>query len=212
MSNRVAKKREFITGNGEVLPLCPVSEVDLTPFLKRLKTVGPQPPVEVIEGVAVKNEAHPDYLAALEQDNNLEQGTFLLAVYLELGLDLDLDPEQQARVDRAKKKLAKINPGAQENEFDLYIYAKTVCPSMEELTKLMQAIQNLNNPTAEAVQTALDTFRPDVSRSANNGNQDAPKWNRVPDWQPEIIPLQGGDLGGNRDTALLRGDFPRVAG
>jgi hypothetical protein len=212
MSRPEKKPRVFKTESGEELPICPVSEVDLTPFLKRLKKIGPQPPVEIVEGVAVANEAHPDYLAALQDDNNLEQGTFMLAVYLELGLDLELDEDQQATVNRAKRKLSKVNPGAPENEFELYIYAKSVCPSMAELTRLMQSIQALNNPTAQQVQNALETFRPDVPRAAPYGDQDAPKWSGVPNREPEAFPLPGGEVGGDRDTALLRETIYRVAG
>jgi hypothetical protein len=204
MSRPEKKPRVFKTESGEELPICPVSEVDLTPFLKRLKKIGPQPPVEIVEGVAVANEAHPDYLAALQDDNNLEQGTFMLAVYLELGLDLELDEDQQATVNRAKRKLSKVNPGATENQFDLFIYAKSVCPSMEELTKLMAAIQALNNPTAQQVQNSLDTFRLEVQGPAGYGDKDAPKWNRVPDWQPETTEIQSGYLGGDRNSSLLR--------
>jgi hypothetical protein len=208
--SKPVKRNVFVTQSGEELLICPVSEVDLTPFLGELKDLKPAAPVEMVDGVPVSNEAHPDYIDELNT-HNLKKSTFLMAVIMELGLDLDLDEEQQTRVDRARKKLDKMNPGARENQFDNFLYAKLICPSMDELSRLMGAIQSLNNPTAQQVQNALDTFRPDVQRSTVNGDQDAPKWNRFPVGQYETDSLQSGDLGESANSQI-REIVHRVAG
>lgn len=206
----MSNKRVFKTNSGEELPICPVSEVDLTPFINQLKDFT-KPPVEIVEGVPVTNEADPAYLASLDS-KNIEKGTFFMAVIIELGLDMELDDDQQAKVNRAKKKLEKINPNAQENQFDLYLYAKSICPSYEELTRLMGAIQGLNSPTAQQVQNALETFRPGIPGPAGHADTDAPKWVGISERQYEAPAVQGGALGGDNHPGFLRPVGTRVAG
>lgn len=205
------RPRTFKTESGETLALCPVNEFDLAPFIKQLTEGAPKPPVEIIDGVQVANEAHPDYQAAL-QTHNLTKGAYMMALYIEFGLDMELDEEQEASIGRAKRKMERINPGAPENKLDLFIYAKSVCTSAEELTRLMQTIQELNTPSKEQVQDRLDTFRPDVPRATANGNQDSAERDRVADRLSETNPLQSGDLGGVSFENLLREARPRVAG
>jgi hypothetical protein len=205
------RPRTFKTESGEVLPLCPVNEFDLAPFIKQLTAGAPKPPLETVDGVSVANEAHPDYLDAL-QTHNLTKGAYMMALYIEFGLDMELDEAQQASIGRAKRKMERINPGAPENKLDLFIYAKSVCTSAEELTRLMQTIQALNTPSLEQVQDHLDTFRPDVSRPTAHGNQDATERGGVTDRLPETNPVQGGNLGAVPFENLLREARPRVAG
>lgn len=208
--NNVKKQPTFTTRSGETFPLLAVNEVDFTPYIRKMLENAPEPPLELVEGRLVPNPARQDYQDAV-QDHTMKKGMLMMALYMEYGLDIELDEEQQAQVDRIKRRMEKRNRGALENGFDLFIYAKSVTDA-EELTLLMQAIQNINNPTAEGVQAALDTFRPGVPGPANNGNKDASVWDRVSVGKPETDPLQSGEVGGDRLGSLLRRANPTVAG
>jgi hypothetical protein len=208
------KTKTFTTKSGEVLALVPVSQIEIAPLAATIMPLQPKPPLQVVETAAgpreVPHETHPDYLAAKEAFE-MKHGIFMSAALYELGVDIDFTPQQQALIDRRRKKLEKLFPGNPENQFDTYVYLKMVCED-DELTQIMSEITSFNNPTAQQVQRQLETFRPDVQGSSHYEDKDAPKWNRVPDWQPEVDALPGGEVGGDRDTALLRGASSRVAG
>lgn len=170
-------KGTFTTKGGIVLPIVPVSEVELVPVYRRLKL--PEPPVEKLpNGQDFVNKAHPDYIKAMEKATT-DQGMYVLAVIAEFGVDLDLTDEQLAQVARYRKKREKTSPGAPENDFDTYLYLLQLGLDINDLTALTAAIQALNTPTHEQVQKHLDTFRPDVSRHTDNGHQDSEIWDSL---------------------------------
>ena len=176
-------KKVFKTKSGIELKLRAVGQATLAQFIKELKTTEPKPPIQTIQTAngpkEVPHETHPDYLAALE-DYQLRQGTFMLAVFIQLGVYVKLDEEDLEELRDLQSNLDLVNPGAPENKYLTYHYVSGICPEMEEINALVMAIQSINTPTQEQVQTHLDTFRPGVSGPAGNENQDAPERSLVP--------------------------------
>jgi hypothetical protein len=208
------KTKIFKTKSGETLTLLPVTQVELAPLAQKIIPLMPKPPVQVVQTangpMEVAHETHPDYLAAQEAFAQ-QHGVFMSAALLELGVDIDFTPEQQAFIDRRRKKIERVFPGSPENQFDTYVYLKMICEE-DELGEILKAISSINNPTAEQVQAHLDAFRPGVPGPESYEDKDAPKWNKLTEWQPDLNALPGGEVGGDRDTSLLRGIGPRVAG
>jgi hypothetical protein len=179
----MSAKKVFTTRTGIELKLRAVGQATLAQFIKQLKTAEPKPPVQTIQTASgpkeVPHETHPDYLAALE-DYQLRQGTFMLAVFIQLGVYVKLDEEELEELRDLQDNLELINPGAPENKYLTYQYVSGICPEMEEINALLTAIQSINTPNQEQVQTHLDTFRPAVPGQTDNENQDAPERSLVP--------------------------------
>lgn len=197
--------KTFTTESGVELSLCPVSQIDLIPLQSLLSKGAPKPPVEIIEGKAVSNEAHPDYLAARETfDAN--QSVAGLAVLIELGVEVDLTDEQLARIEKGRKRFARVYPhlaSSPEFGWDIYQYVKSICPTMDEIKRLADAIASINSPTAQQVQEHLDSFRPDVSEQAADVDQDAPVGDNVPFRIDRTQPGKGGNLGKRAGAGVL---------
>jgi hypothetical protein len=179
----VADTKVFTTKNGEVLKIRPVDEVSLAGVAKDMERGKPQPPIEVVQTSSgpkeIANENHQGYKDAL-QSFQIEKAMYMVAFFIQFGVQIRLTPEQLEEVEdiRANKEL--IRPGALENRFTTFIYVSTLCPTMEELYQLVEAIKGLNTPSAEQVQNHLDTFRPGISGQANNEDTDAQKRNIIP--------------------------------
>jgi hypothetical protein len=83
-------------------------------------------------------------------------------------------------VEKRRRKRERVNPGAPENEFDVYVYVSAFCcQSADEIKRLSEAIKALNTPTEAQVQAHLDTFRPDIPWPAIDGNPDPGVGDRV---------------------------------
>jgi len=169
----------FTTKSGVGLPIIPVSEVDLVPVFTKATGTMPEPPTIIVEGKEIKNEADPAYLKA-KQDFGTGAGFDTMAVYIEYGVDIDLTPEQLKRVKRLQAQRESVNPGKASNRYNIYTYVTTLCPEMEELFKLMTAIEALSKPTMEQVQQHEATFRPGVQGAADNVDQDPGQRSLVP--------------------------------
>lgn len=208
------KTKTYTTKSGETLTLSGVNQVELAPLAQKILPLQPQPPVEIIQTAngpkEITNENNKEYLAA-KQAFELQQGTYMFAALVELGVDIDFTNEQQAAIERRRKKREKLFPGLPENQFDTYIYVSMICDE-EELTEIANGIASINNPTAQQVQTHIDAFRGGVQGPPDNEHQDAPKWNKFPEQQLELDALPGGPLLENGPDPLLRTVGPRVAG
>lgn len=210
------KAKEFKTKSGETFKLTPVSQVDIAPLSQKAMALQPQPPVEVVQTASgpkeVANENHPDYLRA-KQEWEATQGLFMYAAWVELGIDLELNEEQQALVERRRKKLKKLNGDLPQYDLDTYVYASSVCDE-DELSELMNLVVSFNNPTAQQVQSHVDAFRvgPGIPGPSDNEDKNAPKWNNLPEPELDLDALPGGEVLGNKPNSLLRTIGPRVAG
>jgi hypothetical protein len=172
----MAGNRTFQTRSGEVLKLRPISEITLVSAARQLKVMRPSPPVETVETqsgpVEIANEAHPEYLNALEDFEPL-QSMFMVAFYIQFGVFAKLTDEQLEDVKDLQAKKEMVSPGAPENQFLTYLYVTTICTGWGELNELVNAIEALSTPTAEQVQAHLDTFRPGVQGAAATENKNA---------------------------------------
>jgi hypothetical protein len=54
----------------------------------------------------IVNENNPEYLAA-KQAFEMQQGVYMFAALVELGVDIDFTEEQQAAIDKRRKKKGK---------------------------------------------------------------------------------------------------------
>jgi hypothetical protein len=135
------KTKIFKTKSGETLTLLPVTQVELAPLAQKIIPLMPKPPVQVVQTAngpkEVAHETHPDYLAAQEAFAQ-QHGVFMSAALLELGVDIDFTPEQQAFIDRRRKKIERVFPGSPENQFDTYVYLKMICEE-DELGEILKA-------------------------------------------------------------------------
>lgn len=139
----------FTTRSGEELTIVPVPMVDLAPLVRRLETDRPKPPViRLADSTEKADESHPGYKSALARYDT-SQGVTIMAIMIEFGVNIVLDDEQEQTVKRLQAKREKINPGAPENQYEIYTYVSTVCPDMEELGRLIEAITALSVSTAE---------------------------------------------------------------
>lgn len=208
------KTKKFTTKSGVELTLVPVNQTELAPFIQQYAPTIPQPPVETVQTAngpkEIANENNPEYKAAV-QAFELKHGVFMGAAVIELGVDVEFSDEDQARINSRKRKLEKIFPGTPENQLDTYLYIKMICTD-EEIAQITQSISAINNPTAQQVQAHLDTFRPGVQGPSGNEDKDAPKWNKLPEQQPLLDALPGGEALGDKPGPLLRTIGPRVAG
>lgn len=208
------KTRTFTTKSGEVLTLMPVNQVDLAPLRNKIQGLQPQPPVEIIQTATgtkeFVNENHPEYLKA-KQDFEITNGTYAFAALVHLGVDLELDEDQQKAVERRVRKFKKTFGDLPQYELDVYMYVSSICDD-EEMTELANLISSINTPTAQQVQTHLDAFRDRVSGPTINADKDAPKWNNFPEPKLELTPLPGGEVLEHGPNSLLRTVGPRVAG
>jgi hypothetical protein len=179
----MSTKKIFTTRGGIELKLRAVGQATLAQFIKELKSTEPQPPVQTIQTASgpkeIPHETHPEYLAALE-DYRLRQGTFMLAVFIQLGVYVKLDEEDLEELRDLQANLELVNPGAPENKYLTYHYVSGICPEMEEINSLLEAIQSINTPTAGQVQTHLDTFRPGIPGAADNEDKDTSERSLVP--------------------------------
>jgi hypothetical protein len=120
------KTKTFTTKSGETFTLSPVGQMDIAPFAQNILALQPKPPVEIIQTASgskeIVNENNPEYLAS-KQAFELQQGIYMAAAMIELGVDIDFTDEQQAMIDRRRKKKEKMFPGRPENQFDTY----TIC-------------------------------------------------------------------------------------
>lgn len=172
------KTKEFTTKSGDVLKIRPVDEVSLAGVAKDMERGKPLPPVEVIQTSSgpkeIANENHQGYMDALSSFQ-FDKAMYMVAFFIQFGVKLHLNPEQLEEVEDIKANREMLRPGAPENRFSVYLYVTSICPTMEELYQLVEAIKNLNTPSAEQVQTHLDMFRPGVQGTPDNANQDAPE-------------------------------------
>lgn len=175
MSNQAKKARVFVTRGGDEIPYTFVSQSDLVPLQSSLDNDKPLPPVEEVDTAdgkrKIPNEAHPAYLEALSQFE-AERNLYIIACVVELGVNLDITEEQLADITMYQNKLARLLPDvagrSRTKDFNIYNYVKSICPSIEEQGQLHNAILDITTPTSEQVQKQIDTFRPDVSGTANN--------------------------------------------
>lgn len=175
-------KKTFTTESGIELPLCPVSQIDLIPLEALFNDGAPQPPVEIVDGNPFTNFTHPTYLAAKARFE-ANQSVAGLAVLIELGVEIELTDEQLERIEKAKKRFARVYPhlvGSPEFGWDIYQYVKSICPTMDEIKRLADEIASINMPTAGQVQQHLDSFRPGVPGPEIDVDQDAAVGDRVP--------------------------------
>lgn len=185
MSNKIKKENVFETESGETLPLMRVSQIDLIPFESMMSEGAPQPPLEEVDtadGIRlIPNPARQDFKDEMSRFQT-KRSVFMIAVIVELGVDIELSAEQLAQVDKARKKLAKIYPDSAsnlENTFETFLYVKSICPTMDELRRLSDAIVSINMPTAGQVQEHLDSFRSGVPGPALDVDQDAAIWDNI---------------------------------
>jgi hypothetical protein len=208
------KTKTFTAKSGETFTLSPVSQLELAPLAQKILPLQPKPPVEIVQtsngSKEIVNEKNPEFLAA-KQAFEMQQGVYMFAALVELGVDIDFTEEQQAAIDKRRKKRERLFPGMPENQFDTYVYVSMNCDE-DELTQIANLITSINNPTAQQVQAHLDAFRPGVPEPTDNEDKDAPKWNQFQDREYELNALPGGEVLGDRPDSLLRKIGPRVAG
>lgn len=208
------KTKQFTTRSGEIFNLTSVSQVDLTPLAQKAVALQPQPPVEVVQSAngpkEFVNENHPDFLKA-KREWEVVNGLHALAALIELGVDLELAEEQQALVERRRKKLIRLNGNLPQYDYDIYVYISAICDE-DEITDIANQISSINTPTAQQVQAHVDQFRPGVPGPAPHENKDAPKWNNFPEPELDLDALPGGEVLEHRPDSLLRRTGPRVAG
>jgi hypothetical protein len=209
------ERKTFTTRSGEVLQIRPVSQLTISNVLSQLTGGVPLPPVQRVETVDgprdIPNPNHPDYLAAL-QNMDVKQAFYIIAVYIQFGVKVNLTEEQLEDVRDLQANNELINPGAPENKFPNYLYVSTICDTMEELQELVQAIQSINTPTEAQVAKHVDAFRVDVTRQTLVANPNASVGDRVPEGGVSIYPLQSGPVGGDEFEEFLREAGSGMAG
>lgn len=125
----------------------------------------PDPPlqkVEAIDGVTtVQNTADPAYvaeLAAWEQRVSEEVGARFLRVLARRAVEIDVDRAWVAAF-RADMEAAGAPVEGEDVEVYLYHYA---APTTEDMELLQRKALRQSQPTEEAVQAHIDTFRGNV--------------------------------------------------
>lgn len=208
------KTKQFTTKSGEILTLTPVNQVDLAPLRNRIQGLQPQPPVEIVQSAGgpkeFVNEKDPAYLKA-KQDFELTNGTYAFATIIELGVDLELTEEQQAGVERRRRKFKKTFGDLPQYDLDVYMYVSSICDD-DELTEIANLISSINTPTPQQVQVHLDAFRDGVPGPTAHVDKDAPKWNNLKEPELDLTALPGGPVLGDKPHSFLRTVEPRVAG
>lgn len=128
------------------------------------KPVPPLQKVEAIDGVTtVQNVNDPAYVAALgewEQGIAAEVGTRFLKVLARRGVEMDIDPAWVAAF-RADMEAAGA-PIGELDDAEVYLYHYAAA-TPEDMEKLQRVALRQSQPTEEAVQAHVDSFRGDVS-------------------------------------------------
>lgn len=151
----------------EVVLIQPVS-----PFLlQKLRRRYPPPPIPV-QRVNLgtedsphweeePNEAHPDYIAAREKwKGEVEERVRRLTISLGATIEWT-DAKRQRLVQLQKGLLAAGEEGLVDGDDDFVYISYIACQTGEDYRFLVNEIINGSQPTEEAIQEAIATFRPE---------------------------------------------------
>ena len=138
----------------QIKRISPMLLVDLRKQLKR-GIAKPQPPLqEVLIGDEKKmqpNEAHPDYLAAL-QDYNADIGQLYIEAIIYLGVECEIDAASVLAL--RESDLGEFLPKS-----DKVVYVSRIaCESERDLTLMQNAILGRAQPTEAAVGESAESF------------------------------------------------------
>jgi hypothetical protein len=139
----------------QIKRISPMLLVDLRKQLKR-GTPKPMPPLQEVllgdEKVLQPNDAHPDYLAAL-QDYNADIGQRYIEAIIQLGVECEIDAGAVGAL--RESDLGEFLP-----KNDKVVYVSRIAASSErDLMALQNAILGRAQPTEAAVGEAAEGFR-----------------------------------------------------
>lgn len=125
----------------------------------------PKPPLEDVDygdGVVRKesNPTRPDYRAQLAEHYQ-EMGLRLLKLLISQGVKYTLTDEDKAEVFALRQAMEEQGVMLSGDEKIIFI-AYVCCDSEEETNRFRTAVMRRSQPTEEAVQEAVDSFRSDV--------------------------------------------------
>lgn len=134
--------------------ISPMLLVDLRKNLKRT-VAKPEPPMqEVLIGDEKKlqpNDAHPDYLAAM-QEYNSELGLRYMEAIIKLGVECEVDQDEVREL-----RESAVGPDLPEDDKVVYV-SRVAVTSERDMQALQNAILGRSQPTEGAAQAAADSF------------------------------------------------------
>ena len=159
-------QRIFTANNGVTIPLKPVSLLlgdDIAASIGR-----PEQPKITVDGLDGPHEmidmseaAQKAYNIELEKFQ-AEVNTLYLETVIEFGCDIEFGEKEQALVNAYRAKLAKIGRKGItiQSTNDIYVYvAYILIPDVNEISRLNEAITNLNQATKDQLEKARSSFR-----------------------------------------------------
>lgn len=128
----------------------------------------PKPPIEMINGVAVPNDAHPDYLAALEafdSERNVETGHRIMKLIANYAVIKDYD---EADIAAYREAMTDVGVTLPEDETDAFVFVWHICAtSQDEIRAFIEFALNQGRPTRESTTSHVETFQGNVQGPAS---------------------------------------------